>query len=402
MVKVRTQPGNLFIVNLSAVLLALLVGGMLCYGRAAAQDAPQGATPAAASQLYLPMVAGRVGATPTATPRPGTPTPAPTTPTATSAPTETATPTATATTPTATPSPTETATATQTATATETPVATLPAQLVGVWFSGVIPPTDFYDPVTGAWRDTNGLGQMYTFNTDGSFVYAGFLRLQNGTCRSEVSTFKQGVAQAGVDTLTLTPQIAKTRTVIVCGSNSDTTTDGPFDPYTIGWRQADDERGRPQLFLQEGETTKEYYKQGMIEALVGGWSLNGVASAGFYDAQTGQWAVPAQDGAWFTFRADGGYRFGEYGHSQDEQGCAITYWVYQEGAVSVAGGRLSYRASAGQGRIENACTPDNVIDEPYVDPNLYEFTWELRNQETAPELAISPMGEFRYIVFVRE
>lgn len=368
-------------VALLFLILTLLM--ILLHDSVAAQEAAPHA-PAAANQLYLPVVGGQGGdSTPTATAT--TPAPITLTPTPTSSPTATAT---------------STPTATPTVTPTRAPV--LPANLIGVWFAGVIPPTDFYDPTTGAWRDTNGLGQMYKFNADGTYVYAGFLRLQNGGCRTEVSVYKVGAFEASADTATLTPQLAKTRTVIVCGSTSETITDGPFEPYQLGWQQVDDERSRPKLFLQSGEQTTEYYKQGMVEALVGGWSLNGVTSAGFYDPQSGQWAVPAQDGAWFVFTLDGAYRFGEYGHGQDEQGCAITYWVYQEGKLSVSGGRLSYQATAGQGRLENACTPGAVSDEPYVDPKLYEFTWELRDQTTAPKLAISPMGEFRYIVFDRE
>lgn len=281
------------------------------------------------------------------------------------------------------------------------PTVKLPTAILSTWFDGVIPPSDFYDPTTGQWRATNGLGQMYTFNADANYMYAGFLRLQNGACRTEVSTYQHGIARANGDTLTLTPTVAKTRTVVVCGSNSDVTTDGPFDPYQIGWRVADNGFGHPKLWVTQGEQTREYYRQGMVDGLVGGWNLNGVASVNFYDPQTGKWATPAKDGAWFRFAADGTYRFGEYGHGKDEQGCATTYWVYQEGAVKVSGGQLSYQATNGRARIENACT-GQARDEAYVDPKLYEFTWELRDQTTTPKLALSPLAQFRYIIFNRE
>jgi hypothetical protein len=279
---------------------------------------------------------------------------------------------------------------------------TLPANLVGTWYSGNAPLIDFYDPTTGSWRDVSGLGQSYTFAADGSYTYAGFLRIQNGLCRTEVSTYRSGSAAVEDAALVVTAKIAKTRTVVVCGSTTDTTTEGPFTPVTLGWQVKDDELGRPKLVVQEGSQTSEYYKHGMVEALVGGWSLNGVASAGFYDAATGKWATPAQDGAWFRFTADGRYSFGEYLHGVDDQGCATTTWVYQEGTLTVSGGRLSYQAADGRGRIENACAPGQVTDTPYVDPKLYEFTWELHDLTTAPKLAVSPMGEFRYIVFDRE
>lgn len=291
---------------------------------------------------------------------------------------------------------------TRSAAATPPPTGSLPAALVGTWFSGDMPPSDFYDPTTGRWRDTNGLGQMYSFTADGTYTYAGFLRLQNGQCRTEVSTYKQGTAQSANETVTLAPRIAKTRTVAICGSRSDTTTDGPFDPMTIGWQVQYDNFGHLILTARDGAQTTEYYKEGMPEVLIGGWSLNGVASTNFYNPSTREWATPAKDGAWFRFSPDSTYRFGEYGHGQDAKGCATTYWIYQEGTVQISGGRLSYQARSGRGRIENACTPGTVSDEPYVDPKLYEFTWEVRDRTTAPKLAVSPLGQFRFIEFTKE
>ena len=282
------------------------------------------------------------------------------------------------------------------------PGGTLPADVVATWFSGVIPPPDFYNPTTGEWRATNGLGQMYRFNADASFVYAGFLRIQNGACRTEVSTYKQGQASIAGTTLTLKPTIAKTRTVVVCGSQSDTTTEGPFEPVALGWRVADDGLGRPKLFIQEGAASSEYYRQGMLTTLVGSWSMNAVPSDGFYNPQTGAWATPANDGAWFRFAADGTYQYGEYGHGQDEQGCPTVYWVYQTGTMKVSGGQLSYKASSGRARVEHLCGANVVEDEPYVDTALYEFVWELHDLTTAPRLAISPLGQFKYFVFNKE
>src|SRR4051794_426329 len=58
----------------------------------------------------------------------------------------------------------------------------LPAELVTTWYTGVPPMRDFYDPATGEWRNSDGLGEMYQFSAKGDFVYAGFLRLQNGQC----------------------------------------------------------------------------------------------------------------------------------------------------------------------------------------------------------------------------
>jgi hypothetical protein len=93
----------------------------------------------------------------------------------------------------------------------------LPAELVNTWTTGSLPLTDVYDPTTGEWRAQNGLGESYIFRGNGEYTYAAFLRLQNGLCLTEVSSYRQGHAKASHGRLTLTPQIAKTRTLIICG-----------------------------------------------------------------------------------------------------------------------------------------------------------------------------------------
>ena len=125
----------------------------------------------------------------------------------------------------------------------------LPTEMVATWSSGIAPLQDFYNPITGEWRKASGLGQMYHFGSNGHYVYAAYLRLQTGLCISEVSTYREGKAKATSDKITLTPTLAKTRTVIQCGSNSETVTDGPFDPVTMSYDVMANAQGQHQLTL---------------------------------------------------------------------------------------------------------------------------------------------------------
>ncbi len=280
------------------------------------------------------------------------------------------------------------------------PTDPLPAALVGTWFTGVGPPTDFYDPTTGQWRDTTGLGQMYSFTADGTFTYAGFLRLQNGQCRTEVSTYKQGAAQVIGELLTLTPTIATTRTVIVCGSTSDTTTDGPFDPTTITWSIGLDTGGIEQLTLTDNSAATMLCKQGIAQSLVGTWRRGVVVSMNFYDPVTQTFAPQSGEGAWYHFHADGTYRFGEFGFGPDPHGCKLAGWVYQEGTLSVAGGTLTTTPTSGMARVENACTPDQQ-QQPYVEaPRSY--AWFFRDPAINPTLVLIPVEQFQEFVYIRE
>jgi hypothetical protein len=282
------------------------------------------------------------------------------------------------------------------------PGGTLPAEIVGTWFTGVIPPVDYYDPATGEWADVAGLGEMYVFSADGNFTYSGFLRIQNGMCVSEVSTYRKGSAEkAAIGKLTLQPELAKTRTVINCGSRSESTTDGPFDAQTISYALADDEGGRLQLTLTVGDSSTSYYKEGMAESLVGTWQQGAVTSVNFYDADTKSFAPQDSEGGWYHFNADGTYTFGEFGYATDENGCELTGWIYQEGTVAVAGSKLTTTPVSGVSRVDSSCQPGAPVVKPYTEA-VRSFAWLFRDRTTEKKLVLIPIEAFEEFVFVRE
>ncbi len=277
----------------------------------------------------------------------------------------------------------------------------LPAAIVGTWFAGSLLPYNFYDPNTGQWQGTNGLGQMYVFGENGEYTYTAFARTQYGTCSGEVSVYKQGTGRVQGSNLVLQPSTSRTRTVTVCGSRDESTVDGSLDAVTIGWVLGYDNWGRRQLRISEGELVTDYSKQGMADELVGAWSRNGVVSSGFYDAQTQTFATPESEGGWFRFNADGSYSMGEYAHATDDQGCLLTGWVYQAGTVSVSGGSLTVSPSTGIARVENACRPGQPQQAPYVGESQ-TYTWQFWDRTTAPELVLIPLDYYREYVFLPE
>lgn len=281
------------------------------------------------------------------------------------------------------------------------PAGGVPAALAASWFTGAIPPSDFYNPATGEWRATNGLGQMYTFEAGGAFTYAGFLRIQNGACLTEVSVFKQGSARAAGNALTLTPTLWKTRTMVICGSRTDTTTNGSLAPYQIGWSVAEDASGHTELRIAEGGQTTTYLRQGMAAQLVGAWQRGGVRSANFYDAATQQFAPQSDAGAWFRFNADGTYSYGEFGYGTNPQGCQLKGWIYQQGTLSVSGSALTTTPTSGVARVESSCSPGQPQQQPYLeDPTSY--TWLFRDKATAPKLVLIPLSVYSEYIFLPE
>ena len=80
----------------------------------------------------------------------------------------------------------------------------------------------------------------------------------------------------------------------------------------------------------------------MAESLVGTWQRGEIRSTGFYDPAGGAFASSPGEGWWVSLAADGSYRWGEYGHTTDGQGCALTAWLYQEGRLAVAGSHVTF------------------------------------------------------------
>jgi len=363
------------------VLFSVVLGGWFT-GIAFAQSDPE-QSPLANQQIFLPMITSGKGADAP---------PTVTSPTVTS---PTVTPTAT--------TPATVQPQTPTATATPIPpVRNLPAALVGTWFSGNAPLNDFYNPQTGEWRDVSGLGQMYVFGADGAYTYTGFLRIQNGACRSEVSTFKQGVAESNGSTLVLHPNHTRTRTVIVCPTPNESITEGSQDAINAGWSVGTDDGGHEQLTITEGNSTTQYAKSGMAAALVGTWRSAELTSANFYDPATDTFNLNSPTGMWFTFTADGAYAYGEHDQSEpDAQGCVLTGWVYQTGTLTVSGGKLTPKPTAGVLRLENSCNPDQPSQKPWLDAER-SYVWLFRDRTTAVKLVLIPLERFVEYVFQPE
>ncbi|MBX3011047.1 MAG: hypothetical protein KF832_06045 [Caldilineaceae bacterium] len=315
-----------------------------------------------------------------------------------------ATPTPTSTAPAQTPPPSFTPTATAPPTATTpppTPVVSLPAELVGRWFVGNAPLNDFYNPQTGEWQDTNGLGQMYSFADDGAYTYTGFLRLQNGQCRSEVSVYKQGIATATDTNITLHQNIAKTRTVVICPTPQESITEETTVVTTLAWAITYDAGGRQQLSLSEGATPTVYARQGMEPTLVGGWRRGDITATGFFDTTTNTFAPEPGVGSWFRFTSDGHYQFGEFGYGQDNAGCSLTGWIYQEGTLEVAGSRLTTTPTNGMVRVENECQPEAPHQAAWLDP-INAYTWQFFDRNTAPKLVLIPLAHYMELTFLPE
>lgn len=282
------------------------------------------------------------------------------------------------------------------------PGGSVPAPLARQWFTGNLTTISFHDPTTGAWSQPSGLGELYRFAADGRYTYGGALRIQNGACVSEVSVYQTGVARATEGELELTATVSRTRTRIICGGTSESVSEELPAVRRTAYRVAVGEEGRTELTLGAGNDARTFGLLGVDPQLLGAWRTDGVSSQGFYDPATGQWAQPAAPGEWYRFTADGRFTYGRYIHQQDEQGCTISAWAYQEGAFSMSGSRLTTRFTAGRGRLENSCAPGEVQDEPFVIARAGEYSWQILSDGQAPQLRLLQLMPFQSQTYTRE
>ena len=282
------------------------------------------------------------------------------------------------------------------------PGGALPAPLARQWFTGSLTTISFYDPITGSWSPPNGLGELYRFGADGAYTYAGALKIQNGACVSEVSVYQTGIARATDSELELQARFSRTRTRIICGSVSESVSEELPAVTRIAYRVAIGKEGRTELTLGTGEQAKTFALLGIDEQLLGAWRTGGVSSPGFYDPASGAWARPTAPGEWYRFGANGRFSYGRYVQEQDEQGCTVSAWVYQEGEFSMSGSRLTTRFTTGRGRLENSCTPGEVQDEPFVITTPGEYAWQILSDGQVQQLRLLRLLPFGSQTYTRE
>lgn len=68
----------------------------------------------------------------------------------------------------------------------------VPDEVVGTWNYGTVTGVDFYDPSTGRWAPSSGIGQSYTFKKDGEFVWGGVFQLSNYGCTTTLHKWQHG------------------------------------------------------------------------------------------------------------------------------------------------------------------------------------------------------------------
>jgi hypothetical protein len=275
---------------------------------------------------------------------------------------------------------------------------------VGTWYSGQLLNRQLYNRDTGLWSDPGGLGHMYLFGADGSYVLASYLELGEGTlCVSTVWKYHTGTARVAGEALLLTPSYARTRTQIACGGNSESETEGPLTTTSIPWQVGLDERGRTRLQLAEEHGLTLYFKDGLEPRVLGGWRSGELSRIGFYDPASGEWGEPTATGEWYFFAGDGSYSRGEVRVEYVDGVCDQAVMTYEAGAMRGSGGDIVLESDGALRRRVDLCDSSLVQDETLTAQTYERWSWSLRQGEQGELLNLLRIeGGFQERTLVRD
>lgn len=255
------------------------------------------------------------------------------------------------------------------------PAGTLPAELVGTWFSGSLLNLQLYDRNTGIWSDAGGLGHMYVFGANGSYTLVSFLKLGAGTtCESSVAKYHTGKAQLAGNQLLLTPSYARTRTQVCHAAPVDR--EGPYETTTLPWRIGEDSYRHTRLWLSEPQGETEYYKDGLASQVVGSWANGDGAAIELYEPSSGTWAAPTgQNSEWYAFHANGSYRHGEINAGFGGDPCRPVTMSYEQGSLSGSGSVITLQPTLALRHVASLCDPSSAEDSALAPSDSERWSW---------------------------
>jgi hypothetical protein len=280
------------------------------------------------------------------------------------------------------------------------PVGSLPADLVGTWFSGQILNLSYYDRDSGVWGSAGGLGHMFVFAANGSYTRVSHLELGGGTtCVSSVDVYHTGTARAEAGQLLLTPSYARTRTV-TCGTTTSDT-EGPYDTTSLPWRVGEDAEHHTRLWLTEPQGETMYYRDGLGAQVVGAWANGDGGAIELYEPGTDTWADPTgESSVWYTFASDGSYRHGRVEAGFDSDPCRAITMIYEAGTLAGSGAQLLLQPTTVLRHTVSLCDPFDTVDEALVPGGQERWSWGFSaSGETLNLLRVS--SGFRQIALVR-
>jgi hypothetical protein len=255
------------------------------------------------------------------------------------------------------------------------PTGSLPADLVGTWYSGQLLNRSYYNRDTGVWGSAGGLGQMFVFGADGGYTRVGSLQIGGGTtCTSSVDVYHTGTARIEGGQILLTPSYARTRTV-TCGTTTSDT-EGPYETTALPWRVGEDAQRHTRLWLTEPQGEAVYYRDGLAPQALGWWASGDGGAILLYDPTSGAWASPTgESSVWYAFQSDGTYHHGRVEAGFGDDPCRPITMTYEIGTLTGSGAELRLQPTAALRHTVSLCDPSDYLDEAPALGGQERWSW---------------------------
>lgn len=142
-----------------------------------------------------------------------------------------------------------------------TPRTAVPQSMVGLWFTGTIGFTNFYNPTNGQWTSGRGLGMFYKLNADGSFEYGWQGQITNYGCTTSGMVFKKGTVTVSDSVVTLYDTYGRAKGEYTCTPASNFDRPDPLKVYQLIVKPSVDELGKPIMLIRGSENEYIPYKK---------------------------------------------------------------------------------------------------------------------------------------------
>lgn len=142
-----------------------------------------------------------------------------------------------------------------------TPRTQVPQHLVGMWFSGTIGLTNFYNPSNGQWTSGRGFGMFYKLNPDGTYEYGWQGQVTYYGCTTAGLVFKKGTVVVSDSVLTLYSTFGRAKGEYTCTPASNFDRPEPASTTRIVIQRAQDEQGNPIAFIRPVDGEYMQYKR---------------------------------------------------------------------------------------------------------------------------------------------
>jgi hypothetical protein len=142
-----------------------------------------------------------------------------------------------------------------------TPSTPIPQEMTGTWYAGTIGFTNFYNPSTGSWNNSRGLGMFYTLNANGTFEYGWLGELYNYECLTRGWIYRRGTVVLHDSVVVLYDNYGRARGEYSCTPMSNFDRPDPLKVRTLVFLRAHNEQGSPMLLIRgENEEFVPYNK----------------------------------------------------------------------------------------------------------------------------------------------